>query len=202
MYFKDGNVLFRSTYLHGKENGMEEWYYDKAPAQLWFKHNDVAGRWDGELVSYYPNGKVKRTEEHSSLTKLTQVNVNGIIKDTVVYKDTITSGKCYDTSGNERAFTPFELMPRPPYDMNAYLSNNLHYPNKARRKGNRGRVAVQFVVNEDGSISHLKVTRHVSPEIDDEAIRVLSRMPTWEPGMKDDKPVKVQFTQPITFKLE
>ena len=43
--------------------------------------------------------------------------------------------------------------------------------------------------------------RGVNDELNDEAIRVLKMMPKWKPGMKDGKPVRVQYTMPFKFQL-
>ena len=71
----------------------------------------------------------------------------------------------------------------------------------AKKKGIEGRVFVQFVVEKDGSLSSFQVLRGVNDELNDEAIRVLKMMPKWKPGMKDGKPVRVQFTMPFNFKI-
>lgn len=95
-----------------------------------------------------------------------------------------------------------EQMPKPEYDMGEYLSKHLQYPANAREAGIGGRVAVQFVVNEDGSITDVKVTRGIGGGCDQEAMRVVSQMPKWKPGKQNGKAVKVMYTQPITFRLE
>lgn len=94
-----------------------------------------------------------------------------------------------------------EVMPAFPGDIYQYLGNNTHYPAMAKENGIEGKVVVQFVVNEDGSISGTKVLRHVGGGCDDEALRVVSSMPAWKPGMQNGQPVKVYYTLPITFKL-
>ena len=65
-----------------------------------------------------------------------------------------------------------------------------------------GRVIVQFVVGKDGSVSGVKVMRGVSPELDAEAIRVVSMMPKWIPGKQRGKAVAVKYTMPIMFRLQ
>ncbi len=95
-----------------------------------------------------------------------------------------------------------EQMPRFNGDLNAYLSANLLYPEQAKAAGIQGKVGIQFVVNEDGSISNLKVVRSLGAGCDEEALRVLSGMPQWKPGKNNGIPVKVLFTQPIVFRLE
>jgi len=72
----------------------------------------------------------------------------------------------------------------------------------AREHDIEGRAVVRFVVNKDGSVSDATLRKHVSPEIDAEALRVVSGMPRWKPGIQNDEPVKVYFTIPIVFRLE
>ena len=83
-----------------------------------------------------------------------------------------------------------------------YLSKNIKYPTIAQENGTQGRVIVQFVVNRDGSIVDAKVLRGVDPYLDKEAIRVISSMPKWKPGMQKGQPVRVKYTVPVTFRLD
>ncbi len=87
-------------------------------------------------------------------------------------------------------------------DLNKYLGEHMVYPEQAKAAGIEGRVGVQFVVNEDGTISNPKLTRGIGAGCDEEALRVISAMPRWKPGKNNGVPVKVYFTQPITFKLD
>ena len=82
-----------------------------------------------------------------------------------------------------------------------YLQQNIKYPKECKENGIQGRVIVQFVVNTDGSLGNLNVIKPLNPELDKEAIRVVSEMPKWIPGRQRGKPVRVRFTIPITFKL-
>ena len=82
-----------------------------------------------------------------------------------------------------------------------YLSKNIKYPTIAQENGTQGRVTVQFVVNRDGSIVDAKVLRGVDPYLDKEAIRVISSMPKWKPGMQRGKAVRVKYTVPVIVPL-
>jgi len=84
----------------------------------------------------------------------------------------------------------------------AYLSNNIVYPKKAMENGVQGRVICTFVVERDGSITDVKVSRSVDPLLDKEAVRVLSKMPKWTPGKQKGEPVRVKYTVPVTFRLQ
>lgn len=181
IFYQNGRVSSEGDIINNKEEG--EWkYYHKDSHKLWYVENMKKGLNDGKLTSYYENGKLKREE---------------VLKDGVSI-----SGKCYDENGNEITFTPFKTMPAPSFNMVQYLSENVHYPEKARRKGIEGRVKVNFVVNEDGSIDDVEVIQRVGGGCDEEAVRVIKDMTAWKPGIIDDKKVKVRYTQPIRFKLE
>ncbi len=82
-----------------------------------------------------------------------------------------------------------------------WVTKNLQYPEIAASNGIEGKVVVQFVVERDGSVSDIKVVRGVDPSLDKEAVRVLSKMPKWQPGKQRGKPVRSRFTLPVTFKL-
>lgn len=106
---------------------------------------------------------------------------------------------------DDQTFSVVEQMPEYPGGMRAgleFMARNLRYPTKAREAGKQGRIIVQFVVRKDGSLSDFKVLRPVDPWLDAEAIRVISTMPKWKPGMQEGKPVSVKFTLPVTFMLE
>lgn len=108
-------------------------------------------------------------------------------------------------TSDDQTFSVVEQMPEYPGGMRAgleFMARNLRYPTKAREAGKQGRVIVQFVVRKDGSLSDFKVLRPVDPWLDAEAIRVISTMPKWKPGIQDGKPVSVRFTLPVTFMLE
>lgn len=108
-------------------------------------------------------------------------------------------------TSDDQTFSVVEQMPEYPGGMRAgleFMARNLRYPTKAREAGKQGRVIVQFVVRKDGSLSDFKVLCPVDPWLDAEAIRVISTMPKWKPGMQDGKPVSVKFTLPVTFMLE
>lgn len=105
---------------------------------------------------------------------------------------------------NPEFFDVVEQMPEYPGGPSAlfeYLAKNIRYPESAEKAGIQGRVIATFVVMKDGSISNVKVVKSVSPELDTEALRVLSAMPNWTPGMQNGKAVNVKYTVPISFAL-
>ncbi len=98
-----------------------------------------------------------------------------------------------------------EQMPEFPGGQQAlfkYLSENVKYPAVAQKNGIQGRVICRFVVDKDGSITDIEVLRSSGDaSLDNEAVRVIKSMPKWIPGMNKGKPVRVQYSVPINFRL-
>ena len=86
------------------------------------------------------------------------------------------------------------------YDaMKAFLRDNIRYPEDAQKQGVDGTVYVSMIINEDGSVTDVKLLRGVSASIDAEAVRVVKMMPPWTPGKQNGQNVKVRFNIPIKF---
>lgn len=83
-----------------------------------------------------------------------------------------------------------------------FLRKNIKYPVLAEEAGVQGRVIVTFVVDVDGSLTDIKVRNSVDPSLDKESLRLLKVMPRWIPRKIDGIPVRMDFTMPITFRLQ
>lgn len=82
-----------------------------------------------------------------------------------------------------------------------YMYRNLHYPQNAIREKIQGRVVVSFFVGTNGEIEEIEVIKSPHKYLSKEAIRIVKKMPKWEPGLKNGKPVRVKYALPVTFKL-
>ena len=80
------------------------------------------------------------------------------------------------------------------------LQQKVNYPEMARRAGIEGRVTIQFIVNEQGRVENARVVRGIGGGCDEEALRVVSQA-RFVPGLQRGRPVKVQFSLPIVFRL-
>ncbi|MBL7982067.1 MAG: energy transducer TonB [Flavobacteriales bacterium] len=106
--------------------------------------------------------------------------------------------------GSNEVFTIVEVMPEFPGGqeaLNAFLAKNLKYPEQAVEDGIEGMVFVTFVVEKDGKISGARVLRGIGGGCSEEALRVVRRMPNWNPGTQRGEAVRVQYNLPIRFKL-
>ena len=105
----------------------------------------------------------------------------------------------------DQVFQVVEVDPEFPGGMEAlikYLSENIKYPEQAKKDKIQGRVYISFVVEKDGSVADAKVLRGIGGGCDEEALRVVNAMPKWTPGKMRNTPVRVQFNLPVAFKLQ
>lgn len=108
------------------------------------------------------------------------------------------------TEDEDKIFQVVEQMPQFPggeKEMWKFIAENLKYPGRALEASVKGKVIVNFVVGRDGKITQIKVVRGIGSGCDEEAIRVLQKMPPWTPGLMGGKPVPVYFSFPINFRL-
>jgi TonB family protein len=83
-----------------------------------------------------------------------------------------------------------------------YLARNVRYPVEAQQNNTQGTVFVQFTVDKTGDIQGLRVKKGIGSGCDEEAVRVVSQMPRWTPGVQNGRPVMTQYVLPIQFALE
>ena len=99
------------------------------------------------------------------------------------------------------AILPMPCFPDGPLAMSQFITNHLQYPESAKKDSIQGNVFVSFNVEKDGAITDLKVVRSVSPELDNEACRLVNNMPKWIPAMKNGIPTSARYVLPVKFSL-
>jgi protein TonB len=100
-------------------------------------------------------------------------------------------------------FTTLDVYPKFPGGEQAllyFLRSNVRYPAASLKMGIQGEVMILFIVESDGSISHVSILKGIGKECDEEAVRVIKSMPRWEPGRRHGRSVKVLLRIPILFK--
>lgn len=85
--------------------------------------------------------------------------------------------------------------------MNKHIRRNFRYPEIAQEMGIQGRVFVNFIISEDGSITNIRM-RGPDKNLEDEAKRIISLLPNMTPGKQRGRPVRVPFSIPIVFRLQ
>ena len=84
----------------------------------------------------------------------------------------------------------------------AWVNSQIKYPPDASEHRIEGTVYLTFVIDTDGSVTDVEVLQGVFPDLDEEAVRVVSSSPKWTPGLqRGEKPVKVRYNFPIVFQL-
>jgi len=84
----------------------------------------------------------------------------------------------------------------------AYIAEHTNYPEVAKENNIQGKVIVRFCVTAKGTVSQISVLKSVDPELDKEAMRVVSTLPAFKPGKQGGKPVPVWYMVPINFTLK
>ncbi len=74
-----------------------------------------------------------------------------------------------------------------------------NYPQEAVEKKIKGRVYLTFIVEKDGSVSHVTIVKGVDPLIDNEAVKVIESSPKWAPGLQRGHPVRVRYSISLLF---
>jgi periplasmic protein TonB len=82
-----------------------------------------------------------------------------------------------------------------------YLTDHIRYPKEAQKAKVEGKVFVTFVINRQGTIKDVKVLKGLGYGTDAEALRLVAKMPRWEPGKHNGKAVSVKYNLPISFEL-
>ena len=85
--------------------------------------------------------------------------------------------------------------------MNKHIRKNFRYPEIAQEMGIQGRVYVNFIISKDGSITNIRM-RGPDKNLEKEAQRIISKLPTMIPGKQRGRAVRVPFSIPITFRLQ
>ena len=82
-----------------------------------------------------------------------------------------------------------------------WVNSRLVYPEIAKENGVEGRVTLQFTIGKDGRLQDVKVLNSPDESLAQEAVRVVSSSPKWEPGRQRDRTVKVSYTFPVIYRL-
>ena len=185
-YFASGKISKEEYYSNYKDNildgKMKRWYEN---GQIRWEIDFKNGKYDGKLLTYWENGNPKRIDYYEN--------------------NKLTNGKCFNTNGKKTVYYDYEKEPEFPGGkgkLMQYVKNETKYPKEAQEKSIEGRVLVGFAINKDGTISDIKIKESSgNDKLDEEAIRVVKKMPNWKSGMEDGEPVKIWFVLPIEFRL-
>jgi TonB family protein len=122
-------------------------------------------------------------------------------KTSIVFNYTVNTDKM--EMDKEGVYNRADVMPSFPGGEKAlvkFMEDNIQYPQEAIDEGVEGQVQLQFAVDEAGKVySPTLVSNKIGYGLEDEAMRVVKKMPKWNPGNIKGKNVKTRFTLPISF---
>lgn len=182
----DGTILYETNYSPYKPkpvlNGVSKRYFDGRLADERVYTN---GDLNGYHSTFWDNGRIRRKDLYT----------NG----------KFISGNCYGYNGGDTTWFPYESFssfPGGTDSLRRFIKKNFQYPPDASRSSIQGTVKVKFTITQDGSLESIQVINSVHPLLDQEALRIVSLMPKWKPGMQDGKLVKTRYILPVSFRLD
>ena len=145
-----------------------------------------------------------KPEESGKLMSADQANV--VVKNDQVVEEVVQAKEeVKEVEAEPEPFVVVEEMPMFPggdVELLKYITEHTNYPEVAKENNIQGRVIVRFCVTSKGTVNQISVLKGVDPELDKEAMRVVSTLPAFKPGKQGGKPVPVWYMVPITFTLK
>ncbi len=181
-----------------------------------------------ENVLHTQTQNIKSTNELTQNTKIVEnANENRIIKTNeqstgiIGNTDGTTKDALQGTNGENTATNntnnietntvhntaDLDVMPEFPGGLEAmkkFIQTNLVIPQKAVEMGLKGKIYLNFIIDEQGNISKVEILKGLKEckECDEEAIRVLKMFPQWKPGIQAGHAVKVSYMLPINVSVK
>ncbi|QXP70185.1 energy transducer TonB [Polaribacter sp. R2A056_3_33] len=180
-YFENGNIKSEINFLRKGNKKIREgkstfWY---STGKLKIITNYIKNKLNGERISYWKNGELKRKE--------------------LFKKGKLKSGKCFDKSGKEIEYYNFEIQPEFPGGKIAFKSFiKKHLTSNS--SNTRGKLIFKFTIESNGKTSNVKILKDTYPSLKNEVNNMFNFMPIWKPAKQDGNPVKVKRTIPINFR--
>jgi periplasmic protein TonB len=112
-----------------------------------------------------------------------------------------SDGDALPETESEAASLTYAQFSDNPADLAQFIQKNLHYPALAQEYAVEGAVTIRFLVGEDGSISNIKVQKALGLGCEEEAIRVLQKMPAWQPARLNGVPFAMVKVLRFQFSL-
>lgn len=128
---------------------------------------------------------------------------NGIVNGTGNYSGGVEGG----IGGGEGngIYSTVDIMPTfKGGDINKFrewVQKRTKYPEEATINGIQGKVYITFIIENDGSVSAIKVVKGVDPLIDNEAVKAVKSSPKWSPGKLRGMTVRVSYMISLNFEL-
>ncbi|MFC2113861.1 energy transducer TonB [Bacteroidota bacterium] len=113
----------------------------------------------------------------------------------------VSFGQTNNTISNAKVYDNPPQFPGGQDSLLNYLKNNIVYPYLEWSNGIQGLVTATFTIDKSGKIKDLRISKGLTPRINDEAIRVLSQMPDWIPALLNENPINAEIDLKIKFSI-
>ncbi len=150
----------------------------------------IAESGDYELLADSVTGQLKLSGKTNKVGEIVAVSYNGQEKSAQVENDVFF------------IVDEMPVFPGGELALRKFIAKSVKYPKEASGNGIQGKVFVNFIVEKDGSVGAMKISRGVAPSLDKEALRVIGSLPKWTPGKQKGEAVRVSYTIPINFALQ
>lgn len=193
------NVLYIKSFVMHNATANASFFIDLKAGKSFLYWNTFNKNYDDLLKTY---GEVPLSSGIVNFIKLYKVDMRDFMDENdVQLLDKILN---YHNSDKIVGSAEPEIAPEFPKGSEAFykfISNNLKYPALAKENNVTGVVYVQFVVEEDGSITNITITKGIGSGCDEEVVRIMKLSPHWRPAMQGSKKVRTTFTAPVAFSL-
>lgn len=85
-------------------------------------------------------------------------------------------------------------------EVDTYIAGQLVYPAELKAKNKSGYVLCDFVIDKEGKVQRPVILKATHPLFGEEALRVIKRMPAWQPALIKGKPVESRYSLYIPFR--
>ena len=183
IYFESGQIKSENIFvspINKKFHGKQTYWYENGMicSEVNFNH----GKKNGAYKTYWENGVLKRFDTFK----------NG----------KLIKGNCYNDKGEEVKYYNFYIDPKFPggdEGLAIYLSQNLKYPKNSRTSSSVGKVIVSCNIDEEGSIVNATIVKGVNNILNEEALRVILKMPNWEPALRNGNAISSEINLPLIY---
>jgi antitoxin component YwqK of YwqJK toxin-antitoxin module len=195
---KDGKLIFEMNIDESGKGKMRSFYLNGDVHQKGeFKDDYRVGTW----YTYNRGDELVKTKEYS-ISEIENSN-DYFFRQSLVANKVFFNGYNFD---NEELFGVVYYpdqeakFPGDALALQSYIVTNIVYPKKAINKGIEGKVYITFIIETDGSISNVKAV-HGPRLLKKESIRIVEKMPKWQPGEHKKEKVRTICRLPIVYTL-
>lgn len=180
-YFENGQIESIGTYKENLKDGEWRSYFENGQIDNIGTYKEDLK--EGEWRWYFENSQISAKElyKEDELIEITYWDEDGTI-----------------VKGDLKILEPPEF-PGGLDMISEFLKENLQFPKIPSWQPTSGRVHVKFVVEKDGSMTNIEISKHSIKVFNDEALRVIKLMPDWKPGKAHNRVERIEVIQPIKF---